>query len=84
VLGARLGPAQEFGKEGGEWHSLFYTSDRVNASRMDKPMGTFEFCVGLLVPLYAARATEEVFYGRRGVTLSTSKEASAPPPPSTL
>lgn len=35
------------------------------------------FCMqGLLVPLYAARATEEVLYGKRGVTLSTAKEVT--------
>jgi len=37
-------------------------------------MGTFDFCCGLLVPLYAARATEVVLYGREGATLSTAQE----------
>ena len=37
-------------------------------------MGSYEFLKGLLVPMYAARATEEVLYGKRGVTLSTAKE----------
>ena len=39
-----------------------------------EPQGDFALCCGLLIPLYAARATEEVFYGRQGVTLGTAPE----------
>lgn len=39
-----------------------------------EPQGDFALCCGLLIPLYAARATEEVFYGRQGVTLGTAQE----------
>lgn len=42
----------------------------------NEPQGDFELCCGLLVPLYAARATEEVFYGKQGVTLGTAQEVS--------
>ncbi len=39
-----------------------------------EPQGDFALCCGLLIPLYAARATEEVFFGRQGVTLGTAPE----------
>ena len=41
-------------------------------------MAPYEMLCGLLVPLYAARAAEEAYYGRRAVTLSTAKEVRAP------
>ena len=34
--------------------------------------GDFAFCVNLLVPLYAARATEEVLYGKDAVTMQSA------------
>jgi len=37
-------------------------------------MGTFDFCCGLLVPLYAARATEVMLFGTEGATLATANE----------
>ena len=37
-------------------------------------MGTFDFCCGLLVPLYAARATEVMLFGAEGATLATANE----------
>ena len=64
---------QEFGRSGGQWHSLAY-SQKTNAAVQTEPQGDFELCCGLLIPLYAARATEEVFYGKRGVTLGTAQE----------
>lgn len=36
--------------------------------------GTYDFVRQLMTPLYAARCGEEVFYGRSGVTLSSSTE----------
>lgn len=61
--------------EGDEWHHLFYASDKPDDVRaVGGVMGTFDFCCGLLVPLYAARATEVVLYGREGATLSTARE----------
>lgn len=36
--------------------------------------GDFSFCVGLLMPLYMARATEEVLWGPDSATLATSQE----------
>jgi hypothetical protein len=72
--------AQEFGKHGDEWHRLYagFPSGptKINAVELNEPVAPFEMMCGLLVPLYTARATEEVFYGRRGVTLQTSKEVT--------
>lgn len=69
---------QEFGKHGDEWHRLYagYPSGvyKVNAVEMTEPLAPYEMLCGLLVPLYVPRVTEEVFYGRRGVTLQTSRE----------
>ena len=48
---------------------------KQNAVEITEPLSPYEMLTGLLVPLYAARAAEEAFYGPRGVTLSTSKEA---------
>ena len=46
----------------------------MNAVREGEPVAPYEMLCGLLVPLYAARAAEEAYYGRRAVTLSTAKE----------
>lgn len=69
---------QEFGKFGDQWHQLNHSPTKVNAvaPMSGEPLTTFELCCGLLVPLYAARATEEVLFGKQGVTLGTSKEVS--------
>ena len=73
-----LGAAREFGKHGDEWHRLYagYPSGvyKVNAVEMTEPLAPYELLCGLLVPLYVPRVTEEVLYGRRGVTLQTSRE----------
>ena len=68
---------QEFGKDGGQWHQLAH-SPKVNAAVQTEPQGDFALCCGMLIPLYAARATEEVFYGPQGVTLGTAKEVCPP------
>lgn len=52
---------------------LLYTGDSMWVHERGK-LGDFAFCASLLVPLYAARATEEVLYGRRAATLSTAPE----------
>jgi len=67
---------QETGRDGDEWHKLAYGMTQINAVEPQDPPGSYEFLKGLLVPLYAARATEEVLYGKRGVTLSTAHEVS--------
>lgn len=67
---------QEFGRDGGQWHQLAH-SPKVNAAVQTEPQGDFALCCGLLIPLYAARATEEVFYGRQGVTLGTAHEVGS-------
>ena len=43
---------------------------------MSEPLAPYEMLCGLLVPLYVPRATEEVLYGRGGVTLQTSREVT--------
>ena len=48
----------------------------MNAVEMSEPLAPYEMLCGLLVPLYVPRATEEVLYGRRGVTLQTSREVT--------
>ncbi len=65
--------------EGDQYHMLSSGVRRVNAVPEGEPLAPYEMLCGLLVPLYAARAAEEAFYGRRGVTLSTSKEARRRP-----
>lgn len=72
---------QEFGKHGDQWHRMYAgmpgkSPTKVNAMELREPLAPYEMLCGLLVPLYAARATEEVLYGRRGVTLQTSREVS--------
>ncbi len=68
---------QEAGRFGNQWHTLNAATTRINAvDPPETPLSVFERCCGLLVPLYAARATEEVFYGKEGVTTSTSTELS--------
>ena len=68
---------QEFGKDGGQWHQLAYSA-KTNAAVQTEPQGDFALCCGMLIPLYAARATEEVFYGPQGVTLGTAQEVHHP------
>ena len=43
---------------------------------LTEPLGQFEFCCQLLVPLFAGRVTEEVLYGRGGASLMTSGDLS--------
>ncbi|DBB13646.1 TPA: hypothetical protein ACH3X3_000668 [Trebouxia sp. C0006] len=75
VMGRILFQPQDFGKDGGDWHKLAF-SPKTNAAVQKEPQGDFALCCGLLIPLYAARATEEVFFGRQGVTLGTAPEVS--------
>ena len=65
---------QEFGSAGDEFHELYAGTGRVNAVPEGAPVAPYEMLCGLLVPLYAGRAAEEAYYGRRAVTLSTAKE----------
>jgi hypothetical protein len=67
---------------GDQWHRLYAgmpdgSGVHVNAVNLDEPLAPYEMLCGLLVPLYAARAAEEVLYGRRGVTLQTAREVRA-------
>lgn len=48
-----------------------------NAVEIKETLSPYEGITGMLVPLYAARAAEEAFYGPRQVTLSTSFEVRA-------
>lgn len=69
--------AQEYGQAGDQYHELYSGSRRINAVPEGEPLAPYEMLCGLLVPLYTARAAEEVFYGRGAVTLSTAKEVRA-------
>ena len=62
---------QEFGESGG---SFFDLSRRSVGGENQELLSQFDLMCGLLVPLYSARATEEVFYGRQGITLGTAPE----------
>ncbi|KAL4436128.1 hypothetical protein ABPG77_005576 [Micractinium sp. CCAP 211/92] len=67
---------QEFGKDGGMWHQLATPGAAANAVELDRPLSQLEVACGLLAPLYAARACEEVLFGPQAVSLSTSKEVA--------
>ena len=49
---------------------------KVNSVEIKEPLSQHEMMTGLLLPLYAGRAVEEMFYGPQGVTLSTAAEVS--------
>ena len=49
---------------------------KVNSVEIKQPLSQYEMMTGLLLPLYAGRAVEEMFYGPQGVTLSTAAEVS--------
>lgn len=40
--------------------------------QLEEPISSYEMCRGLLVPMYAPRATEEVLYGKQGTSLRTA------------
>lgn len=64
----------EFGKDGDQYHSLLYSRARVNAVQLSEPISTFDLCCALLVPMYVPRAVEEVLFGPKAVSMSTSRE----------
>ncbi|GMH32625.1 hypothetical protein BSKO_00459 [Bryopsis sp. KO-2023] len=74
VIGRILFEPREYGREGDMWHGLSYPEGQVNATDFKRPLGTFEFCCGMLIPLYAGRVTEEVLHGPDSVTLGTAEE----------
>ena len=51
---------------------------KYNAVEITEPLSPYEVMSGLLIPLYAARAAEEAFFGPHGVTLSTASEVRQP------
>ena len=61
---------QESGLQGNEQNGMFHRA-RDMAGR---PQTVFDYMCRLLVPLCAARAAEEVLYGRDSMTLSTASE----------
>jgi len=75
----------EAGLTGGEWHLLAYRDTRgynqtlrdAAAVKANPPLGSFAFLAKLLVPLLVGRASEEVLWGKEGVTLSTSDECAS-------
>ena len=64
------------------WAKRLYPEEgktlKVNAVELKEPLGLLDLCAGMLAPQYAARATEEALYGRRGVTITTAKGVSHP------
>lgn len=65
---------QEYGRDGDMWHGLSYGTQLANAEDPHGVIPAFDFLKGLLVPMYAGRATEVVLYGKEGATLSTATE----------
>lgn len=63
------------GRPTGREHQMF-SGAGTNAVEDTGPMGDYEIMCAMLVPMYAARATEVVFYGDRGATLSTAPDVS--------
>lgn len=53
-----------------------YQPGKVNAVELKEPLSEYELMTGLLLPLYAGRAAEEMFYGPQGITLSTASEVT--------
>ena len=51
-----------------------FTGEATNAVDITKPLGDYELMCAMLIPMYAARATEEAFFGPRGVTLATASD----------
>lgn len=60
----------------GQLHRM-YTGEITNAVQIAEPLGDYELMCAMLLPLYAARAAEETFFGPRGVTLATAPEVSS-------
>ena len=52
------------------------TQAQTNAAELSEPLGAFEFCCQLLLPLYAGRVTEEAEFGPGGASLMTSADLS--------
>ncbi|KAK9806474.1 hypothetical protein WJX73_000984 [Symbiochloris irregularis] len=61
------------GRPTGREHQMF-SGAGSNAVEDTGPLGDYEIMCAMLVPMYAARATEIVFYGERGATLSTAPD----------
>jgi len=62
---------QEYGRDGDQWHALSYGTRLANAEAPHGPIPAYDFLKGLLVPMYAARATEVALYGKEGATLAS-------------
>ena len=54
---------------------------KVNAVEITAPLSQYELLTSLLLPLYAGRAGEELFYGPQAVTLGTAAEVTSPASP---
>lgn len=76
ILGRIYFYNREYGQYGDKWHQLVYPGFEVNAVKLDRKLSTFEICVGLLIPLYSGRVTEEILFGSESVTLSSSEDIS--------
>lgn len=65
---------QEGGRSSTAQEYAMYAGEATNAVDITTPMGDYELMCAMLIPMYAARATEEAFYGPRGVTLATAPD----------
>lgn len=77
ILGRIYFQNREYGSHGDRWHQLVYPGYEVNAVKLDRRPSMLEVCSALLLPLYAARATEEILFGTSSVTLSSSEDIAA-------
>ena len=76
LLGRIIFKNREYGSYGDKWHQLVYPGYEVNAVKLKRGATMLEVCADLLVPLLSARATEEVLFGTKSITLSSSEDVS--------
>ena len=74
VLGRIYFQNREYGEHGNMWHQLAYPGYEVNAAKLERHPSMLELCSALLVPLYSARATEEILFGTHSITLSSTED----------
>jgi len=74
ILGRIYFQNREYGARGDKWHQLVYPGYEVNSVKLNRHPSMFEAISALLVPLFSARATEEILFGTTSVTLSSSED----------
>ena len=76
LLGRILFKNREYGSEGDKWHQLTFPGHEENVVKLEREPTMIELCAGLLVPLLSTRAAEEVLFGTKNITLSSSENIS--------